>query len=156
MPVRSLQAGGTNAVIGTNRTVGGYQVIEHRAARNLDRETRAVVSMTHRGANGANGNRGRGVIDIDLQVSRLVLRAGVLGAADIHGLLVPGGHFHGAVKTLYRQPAAGIHRITKMKIFVVPFETAKVLELAPGQQNQSRRNSRYQKLRTHKIGPRPE
>jgi hypothetical protein len=48
------------------------------------------------------------VVDFDLEIARIVLRTGVLGAADVHSRLIPGGYLNGAVKALHGQAAAGV------------------------------------------------
>jgi len=76
------------AILGADGAVGSENAVQVRRARDLDDETRSHVAAAVRRARHADGNRIGAVVDGDFQRVGGFLGGGVLGAADVDGLLV--------------------------------------------------------------------
>src|ERR1035438_7026532 len=149
--VRGLEARRTGAIGDADGPVGGGQMVHHDAARHLDGELGAVVPAPHAGPDGADGDRVRGVIHLDLQVVSILLGTGGLGAADIDGFLVPYGDLHGAVEAVHVEAAAGLQGVAEVEILVIPLEAAQVLDVAAGEHNQTRGDGGKNELGAHNL-----
>src|ERR1035438_3368390 len=149
--VGGLQARRPGAIGDADRPVGGGQMVHHHAARHLDGELRAVVPAPHTGPDGADGNRVRAVIHLDLQVVSILLGTGVLGAADIDGFLVPYRDLHGAVEAVHVEASAGFQRVAEVEILVIPLEAAQVLDIAAGEHNETRGDGGKNELGAHNL-----
>src|ERR1019366_2144899 len=139
---------------GADGAVGGDQMLQHHAARHLDGERRAVIPVTHTtstGPDGADGNRVRAVIHLDLQVVGSLLGTGLLCAADVDGFLVPHGDIHRAVEAFHDEPTAGLQRVAVMEIFVIAFEAVEVLDVAAGEHDETRGDGGENKLGAHNL-----
>ena len=151
-PVGGPQARRPGAVLGSDGGVGGGDAVEQRGARNLDDKPGPLVIAPLGGPDGADRNGIGRVICFDQEPVGAFLGGAVLGAADVHRILVPPGNLDGAVKGFDRQPAIWLQREAVMEILAIPFVIeVEIVKVAAGEEEQSGGRRGNHKLLAHRC-----
>ena len=121
--VRSFQTHRAFDVIDPNRTVRCANILKLDMPRDVDRVARARVSVPAGRHERPDGNRVRGMRNVDPHRPEAVLRAGVFGPVDIHRILVPPRNLHLPVEIVEPQGSARAEGETMVKILPVAIRT---------------------------------